>query len=71
MADLIRVVMRSEVTPGTAISVGGGGTSVAIFNVDGEYFAIGNACNHHGAPLCQGTINGHKVRAPFTQRNST
>ena len=53
MADLIRVVMRSEVTPGTAISVGGGGTSVAIFKVDGEYFAIGNARSHHGAPLCQ------------------
>ncbi len=65
MAELVQVAKRSEVTPGTAISVDVGGTSVAIFNVDGEYFAIGNACSHHGAPLCQGTINGHRVRCPL------
>ncbi len=65
MEELIRVASRSEVKPGTAISVDVNGTSVAVFNVAGQYYAIGNACSHHGAPLCEGTVNGEKVRCPL------
>ena len=65
MAEMIRVADRLDVKPGTAIAVDVGGTSVAIFNVGGRYYAIGNACSHHGAPLCQGTVQGDKVRCPL------
>jgi nitrite reductase/ring-hydroxylating ferredoxin subunit len=65
VSEMIRVADRLDVKPGTAIAVDVGGTSVAIFNVGGRYYAIGNACSHHGAPLCQGTVQGDKVRCPL------
>ncbi|WP_115863352.1 Rieske (2Fe-2S) protein [Halorussus litoreus] len=34
------------------------GLSIGVFNVDGEYHALNNACPHQLAPLCEGTISG-------------
>lgn len=30
--------------------------SVGVFNIEGKFYAIKNACPHYGAPLCQGHI---------------
>ena len=38
-----------------------GGDEVAVFNVDGEYYAIDNFCPHKGAPLSEGLLCGHIV----------
>ena len=37
------------------------GNELAVFNVDGEYYAIDNFCPHKGAPLSEGAICGHIV----------
>jgi nitrite reductase/ring-hydroxylating ferredoxin subunit len=37
------------------------GNEVAVFNVDGEFYAIDNSCPHKGAPLSEGQICGHIV----------
>jgi nitrite reductase/ring-hydroxylating ferredoxin subunit len=37
------------------------GNELAVFNVDGEYYAIENACPHRGAPLTEGVLCGHIV----------
>jgi len=37
------------------------GNQLAVFNVDGEYYAIENSCPHKGAPLSEGTLCGHVV----------
>jgi 3-phenylpropionate/trans-cinnamate dioxygenase ferredoxin subunit len=34
------------------------GRDIAIFNVGGEYFAVGNRCPHEGASLCKGRVVG-------------
>ena len=34
---------------------------IAIFNVNGEYYAIENFCPHRGAPLSEGVMCGHIV----------
>jgi nitrite reductase/ring-hydroxylating ferredoxin subunit len=38
-----------------------GGTELALYNVEGEFFAIENFCPHRGAPLADGIICGHVV----------
>lgn len=38
-----------------------GGDEVAIFNIDGEYYAIDNFCPHKGASLSEGLLCGHIV----------
>ena len=37
------------------------GNELAIFNVNGEYYAIENFCPHRGAPLSEGVMCGHIV----------
>ena len=48
----------AELPPGDRKIVRVNGRSVGVFNIDGEYHAVRNACPHHGAPLCQGEITG-------------
>ena len=48
----------AELPPGTSTTVKAFGTTVAIFNVEGQVFALSNHCPHHGGPLCHGRISG-------------
>ncbi|MFM7317174.1 MAG: Rieske 2Fe-2S domain-containing protein [Isosphaeraceae bacterium] len=34
---------------------------VALFNVDGQIFAIDDVCTHDGGPLADGTLKGHDI----------
>jgi nitrite reductase/ring-hydroxylating ferredoxin subunit len=38
---------------------------LAVFNIDGEYYAIDNFCPHKGAPLSEGQICGHIVECSW------
>ena len=42
-----------------------GGRTVALFNVDGAYHAIDNACPHRGGPLGDGDLDGPLVACPW------
>ncbi len=48
----------SDLPPGASAAVEAFGTTVAVFNVKGRIFAVGNNCPHHGAPLCRGRVSG-------------
>ncbi len=37
---------------------------IAMFNVDGEFFAIAGDCPHQGAPLGMGQLSGTLVTCP-------
>ena len=51
-----------DLRPGARIRVElPNGDELAVYNVDGEYYAIDNFCPHKGAPLSEGTICGHVV----------
>ena len=41
------------------------GTIVALFNVDGDYFALDGICPHQGGPLGQGALHGCIVSCPW------
>lgn len=38
---------------------------VAVFNIDGKYYAISNTCKHEGGPLSQGILKGKIVTCPW------
>lgn len=38
---------------------------IAIFMVDGEYFALRNFCPHRGGPIAEGIISGNLVTCPY------
>ena len=54
-----------DVPPGQARSVFVDGNRVALFNVDGEFFAIDDSCPHQGASLGEGTLHDGRVICPL------
>lgn len=34
------------------------GIEVAVFRIEGEYYAVANYCVHQGGPLCEGDLRG-------------
>ncbi|MFW6061999.1 MAG: FAD-dependent oxidoreductase, partial [Planctomycetota bacterium] len=41
--------------------------SILLVRVDGEFHALGSTCPHHGAPLADGILEGHRVVCPWHQ----
>jgi 3-phenylpropionate/trans-cinnamate dioxygenase ferredoxin subunit len=52
------VATVDDIPPGKRKLVKVKGREIGIFNVEGEYFAVGNRCPHEGASLCKGRIVG-------------
>ena len=65
MGRLIRVAETKDVPPGTAKAVDVEGRAVALFNVDGTYYAIADTCTHRGGPLSEGAVEGTVVTCPW------
>lgn len=38
---------------------------IAVFNLDGEFYAIDNKCKHKGGPLGEGKLEGEIVTCPW------
>ena len=49
MADFVKVAKINEIEPAQARVVDVQGKRIAVFNVDGEFFALDNTCTHRGA----------------------
>ena len=54
--EFVKVATTGEIAPGTALRVEVGDEPVAIFNLDGEFYAIGDICSHAEASLSEGDI---------------
>lgn len=39
-------------------------TSILIFNIDGNFYAIENLCTHDGGPLSEGCLQGDEIVCP-------
>lgn len=51
----------ADLQPGGSRLVTWDGQQVALFNVEGRYYAIGNRCPHRGGPLVRGRIESVQV----------
>lgn len=60
----VRVASVEEIPSGGARAVLAGGRTVAVFNVDGTFYAVDDTCTHEYAPLSQGARNGEIVTCP-------
>lgn len=65
MPELVKVAETKDLQPGDSIVVTCGGERVALFNVDGKYFAISDMCPHAGGPLSEGYVSGTSVMCPW------
>jgi nitrite reductase/ring-hydroxylating ferredoxin subunit len=65
MPTFVKVIQAGDLSPGQAKRVDIAGRSLAIFNLDGRYHAIDDACNHRGGPLSEGQVEGDGVVCPW------
>ncbi len=57
----VRVASVGEIPAGEGRTFEAGGRMVALFNVEGAYYAIDNDCAHRGGPLGEGDLEGRVV----------
>ncbi len=60
----IRVCARSELLPGEFKVVWDRDVAIAVFNIDGELYAVEDICTHDGGELAGGEIHGFEVECP-------
>ena len=61
----IELCNADDVAVGTALKVETEGLSVAVFNVDGEFYTLDDLCTHGPGSLSQGYIEGDIVECNF------
>lgn len=65
MSNFVKVASTSDLKPGENKVVSVDGTDVALFNVEGQFFAISNTCLHRGGPLGEGFLEDDVVTCPW------
>jgi len=65
MAEFIKALTTGELPTGKATAVELNGKKVAVFNVDGTFYAIDDTCTHRGGPLSEGQVDGTVVTCPW------
>jgi 3-phenylpropionate/trans-cinnamate dioxygenase ferredoxin subunit len=64
MSKKIKVASVSELTPGQYTSVEITGERIALFNIDGTFYALKDMCTHDGGILTGGTLKGYIIECP-------
>ncbi|HEX5105740.1 MAG TPA: Rieske 2Fe-2S domain-containing protein [Pirellulaceae bacterium] len=65
MPQWVRVAAASDLAPGTCGEYVAGERIVALFNVDGQFYALDGICPHQGGPLGKGRLAGCIVTCPW------
>lgn len=64
MTDWIDVCAKNTLSDGENITIDVDGTEVAIFKIDGQYYAIEDVCSHDGAEIASGELVGDEIICP-------
>ena len=64
MPSFVKVATRAELPPGGKKLAEVDGRAIAVFNVDGGYYAIDDVCTHDGGPLAEGELMGCEIQCP-------
>ncbi len=65
MSKFVKVAKKSEIVDKSSKCIEVEGKRIALFNINGEIYAIDNTCTHSGGPLSEGFIEGEEVECPW------
>ena len=65
MSQWHSIIKKSDLKPGQGMQVPLEGKVLALFNVDGKFYAIDDTCTHAGASLAEGAVAGTVVTCPW------
>jgi nitrite reductase/ring-hydroxylating ferredoxin subunit len=63
--DWQRVASSDHLKAGECGEFVAGDKVIALFNVDGKFYALDGICPHQGGPLGKGSLNGCVVTCPW------
>jgi len=63
-AEFYEIGPADDLQNGERLFVDIGDTPIVIFNIAGEFFAIGDICSHDDGPLGDGDIEDHTIVCP-------
>ena len=61
----VPIATVADSPPGSTQELVAGGRIVALFNIDGDYFALDGVCPHQGGPIGKGFLCGEIVTCPW------
>lgn len=62
--EYVEIAPVSELPNGERLFVEVEGKSLVIFNIAGQFFAIGDICSHDDGPVGEGDIEGFNIVCP-------
>ena len=65
MADWKRIAAVDDCLPQTSLEIVVDGAVIALFNVDGQLFALDGICPHQGGPLGKGQLADTTITCPW------
>ena len=65
MPRTVKIAQTGDLSPGEGKVFEAEGQTIALFNVDGTFYAIENTCTHVGGSLGEGALVGDQVTCPL------
>jgi 3-phenylpropionate/trans-cinnamate dioxygenase ferredoxin subunit len=62
--EFIEIASASELPNGERLFVEVESKSLVIFNIAGQFFAIGDICSHDDGPVGEGDLEGYNIVCP-------
>jgi 3-phenylpropionate/trans-cinnamate dioxygenase ferredoxin subunit len=62
--EYVGVATVDEVEPGDRLFIEIDGTMIALFNLNGTYYAIQDVCSHDDGPVAEGDLEGNEIICP-------
>jgi 3-phenylpropionate/trans-cinnamate dioxygenase ferredoxin subunit len=65
MAQFVSVAKVSELSERSVKCIEVAGRRIALFNLNGTFYALADDCTHEGGSLSEGEIHGGEVECPL------
>ncbi len=65
MDQLIKIAETKDVPAGSRVRLEVEGRTLVLFNIDGKFYAIDDACTHNNASLAEGELEGKVITCPW------
>ena len=62
--DFFEIASVAELPEGERLFIEAAGRSIVIFNLAGNFYAIGDVCSHDNGPVGDGEIEEHEIICP-------
>lgn len=64
MSDWVDLIAETALAEGENIVVDVDGTDIALFKIQGSFYAIEDICSHDGAEIASGLLDGDEIICP-------